>query len=154
MKLGIKKLHENEWQLHIDSAFVHLDRYSLELLYSNLEHLQSMKQGQEGSVLCGLLKLTEKFLELSDAHMQLFLREIENQDLLNLVLVLTHDDVKNKVLKNVGSIMSKQLQSDMEQTEKPQDNEAVEAIKHVVERVFELEAVGKVEFVSSEQRFI
>jgi len=154
MKLGIKKLHENEWQLHIDSAFVHLDRYSLELLYSNLEHLQEMKQGQEGSVLSGLLKLTEKFLELSDAHMQLFLREVKNQNLLILVLILEDEGVKNKVLKNVGGIMSKQLVADMKVTAKPLDADAIDAIKLTLELMFELESVGKIEFVSSNQKFI
>lgn len=154
MKLGIKKLHANEWQLHIDSAFIHLDRYSLELLYSNLDHLLSMDSGQKSSVLTGLIKLIKKFLELSDAHMQLFLRDIDSQDLLNLLKVNKNDDIKNKVFNNVGGIMSKQLLTDINSTAKPNEDDAVESIKHIIRTMFELETTGKIEFVNEQQKFI
>jgi len=154
MKLGIKKLHANEWQLHIDSAFVHLDRYSIELLYTNLDHLLSLNTGQESSVLAGLTKLAEKIMELSDAHMQLFLRDIDNQDLLKLMQVLDSEKLKSKILKNTGGILSKQLQADMETSSTPDEDEAIEAIKHIVESMFKLEATGKIEIINKEQKFI
>ncbi len=154
MKLGIKKLGENEWQLHIDNAFVHLDRYSLELLYSNLEQLLNMGSGQEGTVLAGLLKLSEKLLELNDSNLQLFLREVEHEDLLALILATKNQELKDKIIQNVGGIMSKQLQADMDTTATPPDDEAITSIKHTIEILFELETTGKVEFINKNQRFI
>jgi flagellar motor switch protein FliG len=154
MKLGIKKIHENEWQLHIESAFVHLDRYSLALLYANLEHLLDLEHGQEGSILTGLIKLAKKILELSDAHLQLLLRDIDNQDLLKLILVVGDSEIKNKVLNNIGSIISKQLVTDIETSNPPSEDDAARAIKHIIEKMFELETSGKISFIESNQKFI
>jgi flagellar motor switch protein FliG len=154
MKLGIKKIHENDWQLHIDRAFIHLDRFSLELLCSNLEHLQAMSLGQQGSILAGYIKLAEKILEISDEDAQLLLRNVDNNDVLILIKSIDKTEINNKIMQNVGLIIAKQLSSDSEDSLCPSEEEAIRAIKNITEKIFELEMAGKIEFLNKDSKFI
>lgn len=154
MKLGIKKLHENEWQLHIESAFVRVDRYSLELLQIVLGDLLEMDLGHSTSVIAGHEKLASKLLDLDSTNLQLILRSIDNEDLLKMMVAVNNTKLTEQILENVGGIMSQQLESDARSISIPSDEEAIKSIKKIVEKMYELEASGKIEFKSYESRFI
>ncbi len=154
MKIGIKKINEDDWQIHIDNAFVHLDRFSLELLYCSVEDLLALNEGQQSTALTAHIKLAEKILMLSDADMSLLLINLDNEDILKLILVAKDLNIEYKVLQNIGGIMSKQLLSDIELSDYPATEDAITAIKNIVEKMFELEMSGQIEFIESDAKFI
>lgn len=154
MKLGIKKLHENEWQVHIGCAQVRLDRFSLELLNIALEHLQALESGQVHSVLKSYVRLAERLLLLSPGDLQTLLRSVANEDVLRLLLISENEALTQKVLENTGGIMAKQLQGDLEKTPKPAHEDAKAAIRRVIEKMFEFDADGVIQVQTGEERYI
>ncbi|MBD3754570.1 MAG: hypothetical protein IE937_02900 [Gammaproteobacteria bacterium] len=154
MKVGIKKLHENEWQIHIGCASVKIDRFTLALLQITLEHLAALESGQQHSTLQSYVKLGLKFNELDDLSLQKILSEVDSKALLDLLMVAKHPEFTERVLKNVGGIMSRQLQADLQLARMPNAEEAKAAIKHLVEKMFELEAAGRIEFVRGDTQYI
>ena len=56
MKIGLKKLHENEWLVHIGCAAVKMDQFSVSLLNITLEHLLALEQGESHSTLKSYIK--------------------------------------------------------------------------------------------------
>lgn len=154
MKVGIKKLHENEWQLHIGCASVKMDRFTLALLQITLEHLAALEHGQDHSMLQSYIKLGLKLNELDDLALQKMLSEVDNKALLDLLLLAQNSDFTQRVLKNIGGILSKQLQADLQSSPMPDSEQARVAIKHLVEKMFELEAAGKIEFLHGDTQYI
>jgi hypothetical protein len=154
MKLGIKKVHENEWLVHIGYASIRLDRFSVELLNITLEHLVALEHGQTHSTLTSYIKLGCRIRELDDAGVQLLVRGVDNQDLLKLMLVAQDETLNEVVLRNVGGILARQLNADMANPAPPNNDEAKAAIKRVVEKMFELECQGKIEFFDKNTQYI
>ncbi len=154
MKLGIKKLHENEWQLHVGEAFVRLDRYSLELLQESLDHLLQMDSGQSSSVISGHIKLALKLLSLSDRSLQVLIHDTESEDISKMLMIAKNEALTDKILNNVGGIMSKQLRSDIDNSAMPSEEVAIASIRHIVESMFALEAKGEIEFDAENSRYI
>lgn len=154
MKLGIKKVHENEWLVHIGYASIRLDRFSVELLNITLEHLVALEHGQTHSTLTSYIKLGCRIRELDDAGVQLLVRGVDNQDLLKLMVVAQDEELNEAVLRNVGGILAKQLKADMANPAPPNNDEAKAAIKRVVEKMFELECQGKIEFFDKNTQYI
>jgi len=154
MKLGIKKIHENEWQVHIGCAMVRLDRFSIELLNITLDHLHALESGQSHSVLKSYVKLAEKMLKLDATGMQTLVHDVDNQDVLKLLLVAQNEELTELVVSNIGGIMAKQLTTDLKTAPMPTLDDAKEAIRRVIEKMFALEADGRIEFNDENQRYI
>lgn len=154
MKLGIKKIHENEWLIHIGYASIKMDRFSVELLNITLEHLIALEHGQAHSILNSYIQLARKIKELSPSGVQLLVRSIDNQDLLKLVQVANDAALTEMVVGNVGSILAKQLSTDLEKSIMPTEADAKVAIRRVVEKMFELESQGKIEFMAETTQYI
>lgn len=154
MKLGIKKIHENEWQVHIGCAKVKLDRFSIELLNITLDHLAALESGQSHSILTSYVLLAEKMLKLDTTGVQTLVHEVNNQDLLKLLQVANNQPLTDYVVANVGGILSKQLRADLSKAAMPGVEDAKEAIQRVIETMFQLEADGRIEFETDNQRYI
>ncbi|MDG4812684.1 FliG C-terminal domain-containing protein [Hydrogenovibrio sp. 3SP14C1] len=154
MKLGIKKVQENEWLIHIGYASIKMDRFSVELLNITLEHLIALEHGESHSVLNSYTQLACKIKELEPAGIQLLVRSIDNQDLLKLMQVANDDSLTQMVVENVGGILAKQLNSDLEKSIMPTESDAKAAIKRVVVKMFELESQGKIEFMDEMTQYI
>jgi len=154
MKLGIKKVHENEWLIHIGYASIKMDRFSVELLNITLEHLIALEHDQSHSILNSYIQLGRKIKELAPAGVQMLVRAIDNQDLLKLVQVADDAILTEMIIENVGSILAKQLNSDLEKSIMPTEADAKVAIKRVVEKLFELESQGKIEFMDEMTHYI
>lgn len=154
MKLGIKKIHENEWVVTTGCASIRLDRFSVELLNITLEHLVALEHGQSHSVLDSYVRLGRKIKELDQAGIQLLVRTVDNQDLLKFILVAHDEALALLVMQNVGGILAKQLQTDIEKSLIPDVEEAKAAIKRIVETMFELESQGKIEFFDETTQYI
>ncbi|MDX1796598.1 MAG: FliG C-terminal domain-containing protein [Hydrogenovibrio sp.] len=154
MKLGIKKIHENEWQVHVGCAMVRLDRFSLELLNITLEHLEALENGESHSMLASYTHLAEQVLQLSPANLQVLLRSVANEDILRLIQTAQNDQLTEMVLANVGGILSKQLQADIEKSVMPGAEEVMGSVRRVIEKMFELEDQGTIEFKKDNQRYI
>ncbi|MBD3821475.1 MAG: hypothetical protein IE914_04350 [Thiotrichales bacterium] len=154
MKLGIKKLHENEWQVHIGNAMIRMDRFSLELLNIALEHLQALESGQVHSVLKSYVHLADHLMMLSPSDLQTLLRAIANEDVLILLLTANNPDLNEKVLSNTGGILAKQLQADLERTPMPNHDVAKAAIRRVIEKMYEFDGDGIIQVQTGEERYI
>jgi len=154
MEVGLQKLHENEWLVHIGCAKIKMDRFSVALLEITLEHLIASEKGEKHSTLQGYVRLGSRIKELSDLHLQKLLREINNESLLMLLKVSKDNTLSERVLKNVGAIMAKQLERDLQNNDLPADQEAKDAIRQVVEATFKLEANGDIEFIGTDVRYI
>lgn len=154
MKLGIKKLNENEWQVHIGNAMIRMDRFSLELLNITLEHLQALESGQVHSVFKSYVHLSERLMLLSATDMQTLLRSVANEDVLAILLVANNQSLNEKVLANTGGILAKQLQADIEKTSMPSQEAAKEAIRRVIEKMYEFDGNGLIQLQAAEERYI
>lgn len=155
MEVGLQKLHENEWLVHIGCAKIKMDRFSVALLKIHLEHLIASEKGQSHSTLQGYVSLGLRMKKLSDLHLQKLLREIRNEDLLILMQCATDPELNQKVLKNIGGLMSKQLETDLlTHTELPLEPAARTAIRRIVEVTFKLESQGEIEFLNDVVRYI
>ncbi|NCN42749.1 MAG: hypothetical protein CO158_05405 [Piscirickettsiaceae bacterium CG_4_9_14_3_um_filter_43_564] len=154
MKLGIKKNHENEWLVHIGFVTVKLDRFSVELLNITLEHLIALDHGETHSILQSYIAMGLKIKELDATGVQLLVLESDNQDLLRLMQVANDKALNDILIKNAGGILARQLKSDFEKSAMPDTEVAKEAIKRIVETLFNLEAQGKIEFYDENKRYI
>jgi len=154
MKVGIKKLHENEWLVHIGCGAVKLDQFSVALLNITLEHLLALDEGAEHSTLSSYVNLGLRIKELKPVHMQKLLRELDTKDLLVMMLLAKDDALNQQVLANIGGILSKQLDRDLAAVQVPEEEEAKSAIRRIVEKTFELESLGKIEFTTEDTRYI
>lgn len=154
MKVGIKKLQGDEWQVHIGCARVKMDRFSLELLNSTLEHLTMLKSGQSHSNVKSYIKLGLRLDDLDDRALQKVLSSLDSKEVLILLLAVKKPDFTQKVLKNIGGILSKQLQADLEVTELPDEDQVKRSIQHIVETLFSMEANGQIEIVKNDTKYI
>lgn len=154
MKLGIKKIHENEWLVHVGCGSIRMDRFSVELLNVTLEHLVALERGKAHSVLTSYIRMGAKMKDLNEAGIQLLVRSVDNQDLLKLILIANDDEMANVILGNVGGILAKQLRDDMGRSVVPEEEDAKAAIKRIVETMYELEAQGKIEFFGATTQYI
>lgn len=154
MEVGLQKLHENEWLVHIGCAKIKMDRFSVALLQITLEHLIASEKGESHSTLQGYIRLGLRMKKLSDLHLQKLLRELRNEDLIVLLKVAQDHELNQKVLHNVGGIMAKQLENDLRAEALPAEEEVKEAIRRVVEVTFKLEGQGDIEFISDTVRYI
>ena len=154
MKVGIKKLHESEWLVHVGNASIKLDHFSVALLNITLEHLLALQHGDEHSTLKSYIGLGLRLKQLKSTDMQKFIQTIENKDLLNLMLVANDREFNDKVMENVGGILSKQFETDLAGATMPEMQQAKESIKKIVERLFELEGLGQLEIINEETRYI
>ncbi|WP_373017572.1 FliG C-terminal domain-containing protein [Thiomicrorhabdus sp.] len=154
MKVGIKKLHENEWQVHMGCASVKMDRFSVALLHITLEHLMALEHGESHSTLKSYVKLGLKLDDLDDLGLQKVLSEVDSKAVLDLLILANQSDFTERVLSNMGGILSRQLQADLASVEMPLEQQAKESIKHLVEKMFDLEASGKIEFIKEDTQYI
>lgn len=154
MKLGIKKNHENEWLVTMGPASIRMDRFSVELLNITLEHMVALEHGETHSELDSYVRLGKKIKELDQSGVQLLVRSVDNQDLLKFILVSHDEALALLIMKNVGGILAKQLQSDIEKSLIPDVEEAKAAIKRIVETMYDLETNGKIEFFDATTKYI
>lgn len=154
MKVGIKKAHENEWQVHIGCASVMMDHFSLALLHITLEHLLALESGQSHSTLKSYVKLGLRLNQLDDLALQKVLGEIDSKALLDLLILASQPAFSERVLRNMGGILAKQVAADLQSATMPDEEAAKVSIKHLIEKMFELEARGQIAFVQPETQYI
>jgi|ACQI01.1.fsa_nt_gi hypothetical protein len=154
MKIGIKKLRENEWQVHIGNALVKMDQFSVALLNITLEHLLALEHGDEHSNLDSYIALGRRLKILKPVDLQKFITKVDTKDLLNLMLVARDAELNKHVIQNMGGILSKQFEADLAGSEPPDEETAKQAIRRVVEQMFGLEAEGQIEIVSEQTQYI
>jgi len=154
MKIGIKKIHESEWMVNIGYAGIKLDRFSLALLDITLAHLLELDHGQNHFTLKSYVKLGLKIKELSDLECQKLLRALDTKDVLVLMMTSEDQELNDLVIKNIGAILANQLELDLARTRAPSEEHAKKAIRRIVEKTFELEALGEIEFASESTRYI
>jgi len=154
MKVGIKKLQENEWLVHIGCGAVKMDQFSVALLNITLEHLLALQHDSTHSTLDSYAKLGLRMKLLKPLDLQKLLRVINTKDLLVLMLVAKDQQLNSQVIDNVGGILAKQVERDMQTATIPDEESAKDAIRNIVEKTFELEALGDIEFVSENTRYI
>jgi len=154
MKVGIKKLQENEWLVHIGCGAIKLDQFSVALLNITLDHLLGLDEGTEHSTLKSYIKLGLRIKKLKPLDLQKLLRAVESQDVLIMMLLAEDSELNEMVLANIGGILSKQLERDMLTSSLPADSLVKEAVRRIVEKTFELEAKGDIEFATENVRYI
>ncbi len=154
MKIGIKKLHESEWLIQIGCASVKLDQFSLALLEIMLEHLLALEHGERHSTLKSYVKLGLNIKTLPDLECQKFLQEVDTKDLLELMMIADDRALNTLIINNIGAILAKQLKADLMVATVPTEAHAKRAIKRIVEKLFELESRGEIEFRTDNTRYI
>ncbi|HIE40045.1 MAG TPA: hypothetical protein EYP76_01280 [Thiomicrorhabdus sp.] len=85
---------------------------------------------------------------------QKFLKEVETKDLLDLMMVADDRVLNTCILNNIGGILAKQLKTDLMVANVPTEAHAKRAIKRIVEKLFELESRGEIEFRTDTTRYI
>ncbi|MBO1923874.1 FliG C-terminal domain-containing protein [Thiomicrorhabdus sp. 6S3-12] len=154
MQVGIKKIHENEWQVHIGCAALKVDRFTLALLQITLEHLMALERGEHHSTLQSYIKLGLRIKALSPSYLQKLLRELQSADLVILMRLAGDETFNQMVMENSGGILSRQISDDLQDVVLPSEALSKDAIRRIVEKTFELEATGVIEFLDEETRYI
>jgi len=154
MQVGIKKLHENEWLVHVGCAKIKMDRFSVELLNITLEHLSMLEHGQKHSNVKSYIKLGLRLQQLDDRNLQKILSAVDSLDLLNLLLAASNPSFSQRVLDNIGGILAKQLRSDLETTPVPDEALIFKSIQSIVEKMFAMEESGNIEFIKENTQYI
>jgi len=154
MQVGIKKLQENEWLVHVGCAKIKMDRFSVELLNITLEHVTMLESGQSHSNYKSYIKLGMRLAELDDRALQKAMSAMNNVDILNFLQVAKSPELTQKVLHNIGGILAKQLQSDLESATEPEETIARKSIQTIVETMFSMEADGQIEFIKENTKYI
>lgn len=154
MKVGIKKLNENDWLVHAGCASIKMDHFSVELLRLTLEHLLALNSGQAHSILDSYISLGKRITQLDPVGTQKLTRVVDDHDLKLLLLAAKDASLTEKVLQNVGGILAKQLKSDLQKESQFQEDEAKQAIRRIVEQMFLLESNGDIEFDDGEAEYI
>ena len=154
MKVGIKKLQENEWLVHIGCGAIKMDQFSVALLNITLDHLLALEQGAEHSTLKSYVKLGLRIKRLKSIDLQKLLRAVDSQDVLIMMLLADDSELNEIVLANIGSILSKQIERDLLTSSLPADKLVKEAVRRIVEKTFELEAKGDIEFATDNVRYV
>ena len=154
MKIGLKKLPENEWLVHVGCAAVKMDQFSVSLLNITLEHLLALERGESHSTLKSYIKLGLRIKTLKDLECQKLLRAIDNKDILAFMMAANDPQLNELVMKNTGGILAKQLEADLSTAILPSKALLKEAIRRIVEKTFELESLGQIEFISTKTKYI
>ncbi len=154
MKVGIKKIHEDEWWVEAGCATIRLNYFQVELLNIVLKQAVSLEEGGRYDLLQGFVQLSHKLALLSDGDLQLLLREVDDQDLSRLLQVLDDEALKARLLRNVGPLVAKQLQQDL-QSDRQLDEESVKcSIERIMRHAFALEEQGRIEFQTEVTEYI
>ncbi len=154
MKVGIKKIHENEWQVIVGFTAIKMDHFSVELLNMTLEHLVALDSGKKHSILKSYISLGLRLNQIDDIGMQKLAREVESEDLLTLMQATKSSQLEKHIMKNVGINLAQQLQIDLKASSKVDVESTKEGIRRVIIKMFELEAKGEIEFSLTEATYI
>lgn len=154
MKVGIQKVHENEWLVQMGCAIMRLDRFSVELLNITLEHMLALAHGENHSTLKSYIKLGLKLKQLNASDLQLVVRELNNKDLIVLLALAKDQELTDKVFHNVGGILAKQIETDLLNNPLPDHEECKLAVRRVAEKIFELDSAGRIEFLDENTQYI
>ncbi len=154
MKVGIKKIHEDEWWVEVDFATIRLNYFQVHLLNIILKHVMHLGEEQHYELLHGFLTLLEKLNYLSDSDLQRLLREVRDQDLAWILQALQNEPLKQRMFKNMGPLLAKQLQQDLETMNPSAAEQVMEAIERVMRHAFALEVKGEIEFQTEVTEYI
>lgn len=155
MKVGIRKVHEDEWWVEVGCATIRLNYFQTELLNIALKQAISLGAGGRFDPLVGFVQLALKLNTLSDGDLQLLLRQVDDRDLSLLLQVLEDESLKARILRNVGPLVARQLEQDLAQRGEQVDRDAaMAAIERIMRRAFELEGRGSIEFQTEVTEYI
>jgi len=152
MKVGIKRVSESEWLVHIEFAWIRLDRFSVELLNMSLEN--AVTQNSSAHLLHSYLKLGLKLDELDDRGLQKVLRVLDPRDLVVLLQAVKQPVFTNRLLNNMGGLLAKQVERDLQNNEMPTEDAIKQSIRRIAEKTFDLEQKGEVEFFNEHTQYI
>ncbi|GAB6035306.1 FliG C-terminal domain-containing protein [Galenea microaerophila] len=152
MKVGIKRVSESEWLVHVGCAWLRLGRFSLELLNLSLEN--AITQNSSAHLIQSYIQLGLKMNELDDKGMQLLLRTVDPKDIVVLLQVSNDAEFVKRVLKNLGVLLAKQIEQDLQQNEMPSEEAIKASIRRIAERMFEMEQRGEIEFFNENTQYI
>lgn len=154
MRVGIKKVQENEWLVHIGPASIKLDHFSVALLNITLQHMLALEDGAEHSTLKSYIKLGLRIKELKTLDVQKLLHELNNADLVVMMQVAEDADLNSLIINNSGAILAKQLEMDLQATRQLDEEQTKDAIRRIVMKMFELEGTGQIEFINENTQYI
>ncbi|WP_294949116.1 FliG C-terminal domain-containing protein [Sulfurivirga sp.] len=154
MKVGIRKVHEDEWWVEIGCATLRLNYFQVELLNIVLKEALRLAEGGEYDLLKGFVSLSHKLNLLSDTDLQLLLRQVDDQDLALWLRVLDDAALRERVLHNVGPLVARQLEQDLAEEQPVETEAAMAAIERIMRRAFELDARGEIEFQTEVTEYI
>lgn len=152
MKVGIKRVSESEWLVHIGCAWIRLERFSVELLNMSLEN--AVTQNSSAHLLHSYIKLGLKMEELDDRGLQALLRELDPKDLVVLLQAAKKPAFTDRVMKNVGGLLAKQIERDLKNSEVLTEEKTKTSIRRMAERMFEMEQKGEIEFFNEHTQYI
>ncbi|QCU90822.1 FliG C-terminal domain-containing protein [Thiomicrorhabdus sediminis] len=154
MRVGIKKVQENEWLVHIGPASIKLDHFSVALLNITLQNMLALEDGAEHSSSNSYIELGLRIKELKALDVQKLLHELDNADLVVMMQVAEDNDLNSLIINNSGAILAKQLEMDLQAKRQLDEEQAKDAIRRIVMKMFELEGKGQIEFINENTQYI
>lgn len=154
MKVGVQKVHDNEWLVQIGNAIMRMDRLSVELLSIALEGMLELEEGERYSSFKSYLILGMRLKNISPSDMQLLSRELNHHDLVTLLGYAQDQELTSLILKSMGNLLAKQMELDLLNNPLLEGNEARDALRRVVEKFFEMVGDGRIELLDENTQYI
>ena len=158
MKMSVRKINDETWRVNIGQVGILIDTFSLQLGQIMLE--EALKTGQDElydedeAIFQGYIKTLDKLKSLDDLNMQKLLNEVNPNDIMAIADNIEDEELLAHFKKNIGPLLSKQLERDREQGVRATREEIQQAIRQLMTKAYQMEQAGELEFIQSQTEYI
>lgn len=155
MKMAIKKVHDDEWHLIVGPVALRMNHFSLELVNVLLKNtLTGDDNANVDPVMKGYYSILKQLQNLRLQDLQRLLQEVNTNDILTLASGVPDDELVQTLIKNVGPLISRQIEQDLKNGIHPSDEQVKKAIQQIMTKTYQMEQSGELEFISEETEYL
>lgn len=146
MKIGMQKVHDNEWLIQMGPAILRLDRFTTHLFHISLKHSLCPDSKDKTSILQNYVQMSLKLNFLSPLDWPNLIQHLHKDDLRVWLKLLQDENLKAMALRQMGTVAGKQMALDLETLALPDEAEQKLAMRRFLETLYRIEDEGLIEF--------
>jgi hypothetical protein len=146
MKVGMQKVHDNEWLIQMGPAILRLDRFTTHLFHISLKHSLCPESQDKTSILQNYVQMSLKLNFLAPLDWPNLIAHLNKDDLRIWLALIEDDHLKAMVLRQMGSVAGKQMAMDLTSVPLPDEGEQKLAMRRFLETLYRIEDEGLIEF--------
>lgn len=154
MKVGMQKVNDNEWLIQMGNAVLRLDRFTTHLLRISLKNALAASHNESFSLTESYMCMTLKLKYLAPNDWPILIQHV-GMDAMRIWLTLLKDeDLKRNALRLMGTVAEKQMREDIATMKLPEKTVQKTTLRAFVEKIYELEDMGCIEFYYEASAYI